>query len=45
MRTRVSKLIVAIVLAVVGMMAVSSCSTEFNEGFRQGYKATTGVDL
>lgn len=45
MKTRVTKLIVGIVLAVAGMMSVSSCSAEFNDGFRQGYKATTGIDL
>ena len=45
MKTRVTKLIVAVVLAVTGMVAMSSCSTEFNDGFRQGYKATTGIDL
>lgn len=45
MKKRVTNLIVAIVLAITGMMALSSCSTEFNDGFRQGYKATTGIDL
>lgn len=45
MKFRVTKLIFAFVLAVTGMMAISSCSSDFNEGFRQGYRATTGYDL
>lgn len=48
MRTRATNLIVAIVLAVTGVIAVSSCSTvdeaAFRDGYKIGYKAVSGQD-